>query len=110
MTNSDKVMTGILIVFIFFVITSWVRAGDRYHYVSNSVVEKASNAALPAAAGQHHYKATASLQWSVSAAFSENDSAVSFGLGLQTGDIFASGSFTTDGDAHVVGIAGSGTF
>lgn len=94
-------------------ITGVVFASEEHHHyhASTAAIEKAYNQALPAAAGQHHYKATTQLQWSVGAAFTDDDDgAVSFGLGLQLGEVFTTGSFSTDGEESIAAVAGSGTF
>jgi len=59
------------------------------------------------AAGQHHYKATKQLQWSIGGGYIDDYSAVSFGLGLQVGKVFVSGNLGSDG---VIGVGASGTF
>lgn len=71
-----------------------------------------SGIALAAAAGQHNYKATNQLQWSVAGAFvgENDDSAASFGLAKQVGKVFVSGNFTSDGTNSLVGVSASGTF
>lgn len=99
----------LLIVLLSYPIMAEVLAGDYYH-PSEEAMAPTFNQALPAAAGQHHYKATTRLQWSVGAAFADEGSAVSFGLGQQLGEVFAAGSYSTDGDNSIFNITGSGTF
>lgn len=77
-----------------------------------SVYADSKGIALAAASGQHNYKATTSLQWSVAGAFvSENDdSAASFGLGMQAGKVFIDGNFSSDGHSSILAVSASGTF
>ena len=110
-----KIIGSMLLIFglcCFIAVKSYaIEYLPRPHHSHEAAIEKAYNSAIPAAAGQHHYKATTQLQWSVGAAFAEGgDSAVSLGLGLQLGEVFASGNYSTDGDESIVGVAGSGTF
>lgn len=88
---------------------------ENYTYPAASSIENAKNytyagTALAIASGQHHYKATTSLQWSVGAGYVDDNSAVSFGLGLQSGKVFISGNFSSDGSTSAVGFGASGTF
>lgn len=98
----------------------YVFADSERTYIINEaeITNVAFNAdrsiAKATAAGQHHYKATAQLQWSVGAGFSGNESALSFGLGLQTGNIFWAGNITdsifSSESSPVIGVSASGTF
>ena len=114
-TNTKQLLIaaaiGLLVGFILCAASTPAGASERHHYQpSPAAIKKAFNSALPAAAGQHHYKATTQLQWSVGAAFADEGSAVSFGLGQQLGKVFAAGSYSTDGDNSIFNITGSGTF
>jgi len=88
--------------------------GSEYHhaYIGQSSTpseSSVSNIALSAAAGQHNFKATTALQWSVGGAIG-NDSAVSFGLGKQMGKVFVSGNYSSDGKDSIIGLSAGGTF
>ena len=82
--------------------------------VTNNIYTDSQGIASAIAAGQHHYKATQHLQWSIGAGFAGDESALSFGLGLQAGKVFVSGNVTNNifsGDSDpVIGIGASGTF
>lgn len=103
---------------LFFLMLSNVYSHE-YHHVepdyqlpTNNYQIDSKGVALAAASGQHNYKATTSLQWSVAGAFvNENDdSAVSFGLSKQIGKIFGSINFSSDGHSSIIGVSASGTF
>lgn len=81
-------------------------------YNSETIVNNSSGIALAAASGQHHYKATTSLQWSAGGAYTDinDESAASFGLGKQFGKVFVSGNYGSDGHHSIVGVSASGTF
>ena len=84
------------------------------HSKSISDSQADNNTAKSTAAGQHNFKSTTDLQWSVGAGFSGDASALSFGLGLQTGKIFFSGNVTntifSDDSDPIVGLGAGGTF
>ena len=96
---------------------------DRTYVTNNYITEKVINqtvnetdksAAKSTAAGQHHYKATKDLQWSVGAGYAGDETALSVGLGLQLGNVFMSGNITDtifSGESDpIIGIGASGTF
>jgi len=123
---NHKIMIPLLLVaWVLFIISTSVVFADRertYVYntyvteenVSQAVSDTDKSEARSIASGQHHFKATTRLQWSVGAGFAGDESALSFGLGLQTGKIFWSGNITGNlfsGDSDpAIGIGGSGTF
>ena len=89
------------------------------NYTAGEILNQPSDktdeiAARSTAAGQHHYKATTDLQWSVGSGFAGDETALSFGLGYQAGDVFVSGNITDtifSGESDpVVGVGASGTF
>lgn len=96
-----------LTIFVFLAVTPFVSAVEYHHhdvtnnYYSQETINSAINtvysnsaAAKATAAGQHHFKSTPKLQWSVGAGFVGNESAISFALGLQAGNVFISGNVT----------------
>ena len=100
---------------------SAANAGDPHYggivYAEESLLvvndDNCGAEAVTGASGQHHYKATTQLQWSVAGAFTDgncNDSAVSFGLGLQAGDVFTAANFSSNGESNMIGVSASGTF
>lgn len=103
---------------LFFISDAAWAGGDHLHEstivsastTTNNYIQQ--GVALASASGQHHYKATTSLQWSMGGAFANtsDSSAVSFGLGAQVGKVFISGNFSSDGSTSVVGFGASGTF
>jgi len=127
---SNKVIIGFCIFAVLFFVTNIAWASDDRKntkivvkptisvppptIISRTVIERAiektKGVALASASGQHHYKATNQLQWSVGTAFSSGDSAVSFGLGKQVGKVFVSGGYSTDGDDSMMNVGASGTF
>ena len=115
MKNNTLIICLIAVLF-FTANTAW---SDSYHSiiyetapVESTIIntETANGVVLGIAASQHHYKATTSLQWSVGAGYIDDDSAVSFGLGLQSGKVFISGNFSSDGSSSAIGFGASGTF
>ena len=91
------------------------------YYASETVINKSisdskadKSTAKSTAAGQHNFKSTTDLQWSIGAGFAGDESALSLGLGLQTGNIFFSGNVTGalfSGESDpIFGFGASGTF
>lgn len=113
-----KVKNPFIIFFVacavlFFMSLMNAYAGEKHHRSTTQIVTKSesvSDIALAVAAGQHNYKATSAFQWSVGAGYVDNSSAVSFGLGKQTGKVFISGNFSSDGRTSAIGFGASGTF
>lgn len=106
-------MKTIIAFFLFFGLAN-AYAHD-YHKTTTvqnvtNVSQNTKGVALAIAAAQHHYKATKALQWSVGGGHINNESAVSFGLGLQAGKVFVSGNFSSDGSSSAIGVGASGTF
>jgi len=109
-----------IVAALFFFTLGNAYSGDRHYRVPlPNLTEKAPDVtniynvkgiALAIAAGQHNFKATTALQWSIGAGHVNNDSAVSLGLGLQAGKVFISGNISGDGESSAIGISGSGTF
>jgi hypothetical protein len=91
-----------------------IALADKYHHhdvpreTINNYIQQ--GVALAAASGQHNYKATNQLQWSVAGAFESGSSAASFGLAKQVGKVFVSGNFSSDGSDSIIGVSASGTF
>lgn len=96
---------------IFFIALADVYAGERHHHGETVInVTNSMDIAVAAASGQHHYRSTNQLQWSVGSAFIDDDSAVSFGLGKQVGRVFISGNYGSDGHSSIIGFSASGKF
>lgn len=120
--NILKIISSVsALVLVSLLIIKTVEAGGKYHtevnnyYNSSEVIQtyvQNSGVALAAASGQHHYKATTALQWSVGGAYSSlgDNSAVSFGLGKQYESVFLSTSYSTDGRDSVITGSASGVF
>lgn len=117
--NIDKVMAGILFVFLSFVVASWVRADETYYILREeaSVPEVMSSfcTAKAAAAGQQNFKATDRLQWSAAISSDNCSTAAQIGLGIQVGEVFVTGNiadniFSSVESDPMVSISASGTF
>lgn len=113
-----KIIAPILLVIMFIALAFNASASERHHHnqtvnqSTTNIYQTDSAVALAAASGQHHYKDRDSLQWSGAGAYSdlEDKSAVSFGLGKQAGDVFITGSFSSDGNSSIIGFSASGSF
>ena len=101
-----------LLIFLAILLANTAYADTYHHRTTTNVYTDSKGVAIAAASGQHNYKATTSLQWSVGGAFvNENDdSAVSFGLGQQLGKVFAACNYSSDSHNSIIGCSASGTF
>ena len=109
----NYVITLVISLIIGLAFADAVFAHDYHHHdpVTNTYqISNSKGVALAAASGQHHYKATNLLQWSIGGAHIDNSSAVSFGLGKQAGKVFISGNISSDGSATSLSFGASGTF
>jgi len=101
------------IILSIFVFALFLNTANSHEYkkviVEKTIKESSISQAIAIAAGQHHFKATTALQWSVGVGHDEK-SAVSFGLGKQVGKVFISGNISSDGSTSAFGFSGSGTF
>ena len=114
----------LIVIFIIACFTVDALAHGNHHgsttvnnYYSQETIQKHVNQAtkgfaIAGASGQHHYKATTALQWSVAGAYTDvtDTSAISFGLGKQYESVFLSVSYSTDGESTMVTGAASGVF
>ena len=90
----------IAVVGVLFTIFANIAYSHEYHHIepdyrlpTNNYQVGSKGIALASASGQHNYKATNQLQWSIAGAFvgENDDSAASFGLAKQLGKVFVSG-------------------
>lgn len=118
--KSDWFISFFVVFAVLFFIVSAVWA-DNPHGSAGIVYERqdltittftgqSAGVALGLAAGQHHYKATTQLQWSVGGGLVDDESAISFGLGLQSGEVFLSVNVSSDGSTSAFGLGASGVF
>lgn len=78
-----------LIVLLSYPIMAEVLAGEYYHPSEEAMAPAMETCtAKAAAAGQHNYKATTSLQWSSALTHDGCSTAASVGLGIQVGKVF----------------------
>lgn len=114
-------MRDIIIISLFGIAASLFLLSDAFaehkhtvnNYYSTTNESKISidsvNQAIAIASGQHHYRSTNSLQWSIGAGYMDK-SAVSFGLGKQVGKIFFTTDYSSDGKTSAIGFGASGSF
>ncbi|MEE8207865.1 MAG: hypothetical protein V3T88_02775 [Nitrosomonadaceae bacterium] len=109
-SKNDWMAWAIVIAAIMFFSYSIAIADSRRHYeITNVTSINNKCSAVSAAAGQHHYRSTNRIQWSVGGAYCDS-SAASFGLGAQLGKVFASGNYSTDGHDSIIGFSLNGKF
>ncbi len=108
MQKSDYAMGFILVVFLAFVVATWVHGEERHHQgkvVVKETVERIVNTtistngvALSLATSQHQFDwSTDRLQGSVGVGVYKGESAVSIGLGKRFGKVLVNGAVGESG-------------
>jgi len=114
-------MKKLIFTVVLFLFIGAVNAGDPHHGgivydEENMQIANDDNCgaeAVAGASGQHHYKAGNRLQWSSAVVYLDgkcDDTAASFGLALQNGNVFNTINFSSNGDENIIAITASGTF
>jgi len=109
------IIISVLIGFILCAALTPAGASEQHHYYQPvTQTEQCAPTAVAAAAGQHNYKATPSLQWSFAAVYLDaegcDDTAASAGLALQNGKVLNTLNFSSNGDENIIAITASGVF